>query len=344
MLPVSLEDVQQASERIRCSRALYESPLVEAPYLAGILGFSRLFIKNETVHPIGAFKERGVVNHFLQLTDKQKRRGVFAISSGNHAQAVARQARKFGIAATILMPTDAPRLKLKNTRAYGAKIITYDRQNQNGEALALKIAEERGLYLIHPYNGLRTIAGQGTIGLEIHQQMQEQGVTPDALIVPCSGGGLAAGIALSRGLYADPPALYTAEPENFDDMRRSLEAGYAIANKAGAKSACDALMAPCPGENALPILSHHKAQGLTAKEELIFAAMYIASRHIDHLGIKLEPSGATALACALNHTQKLQGQKVVIIASGSNADSDRYIAMLEKGYDVTRTLYPCLAP
>ena len=246
ILSVSLEDVQEAGTRICRPGYVHETPLLEAPVLAKEACFAGLFVKDETTHPIGAFKLRGALNYFLQLTDEQKRRGVFAISSGNHAQAVAYVAQQFRVAATILMPADAPHLKLQNTRNYGAEVITYDRVNQDREDIGKRIAEERGLHLIHPYNDPITIAGQGTVGIEIHRQMKEKGIAPDAIVIPCSGGGLAAGVALTRDLYASPPAIFTAEPEDFDDTRRSLEAGKIIANSTQGRSVCDALMASSP--------------------------------------------------------------------------------------------------
>jgi threonine dehydratase len=250
------------------------------------------------------------------------------MSAGNHAQAVAYAARQFGIASTILMPKDAPRLKLENTKKYGAEVITYDRATEDREAIGQRLAQERDLQIIHPYNDLRTIAGQGTIGLEIKQQADEMGISPDVILVNCSGGGMSAGIALTRSLYASPPQFYTTEPAEFDDMQRSLDAGTALTNAKQSGTICDALTAPSPGSNPLEILLGQKVKGLTATDDEVKAAMSLA---MEHFKLVLEPGGAVALACAGLNRKLFRGKTVVVVASGGNVDSDKYTQFLQEG-------------
>ncbi len=318
---------------------ILRTPLLNSPLLDQELGF-RLFVKAECLQPAGAFKVRGAFNQILQLSDEEKRAGIMAVSSGNHAQAVAYAAKKFGVAAAILMPHDAPSLKMDNTRAYGAEVITYDRNTGDREKIAKDLAQERKLRLIHPYNDPRTIAGQGTSGLEIFEQTKEMGITPDAILVNCSGGGLASGIALTRELYKTPPQIYTTEPRLFNDMQRSLDSGTPATNDKLTGSICDALLAPTPGGNTLPILLHHKAKGLSATDEEVEAAMNIAAVHFK---LVLEPGGAVGLACACLNRQKFKGKTVVVVASGGNADPAEYPRMLERGQKNSGQLSGALA-
>lgn len=320
---LGLADVEAAATRI----ALYveTTPLLESSLLDEELGF-RLLVKAENLQPIGAFKLRGAFNQILQLTEDERRRGVIAVSSGNHAQAVAYAARAIGVAATIVMPQDAPRVKLERTKALGARVEFYDRLSSDRDALTRRLAERDGLRFIHPYDDPRTIAGQGTVGLEIFAQTRAKCVAPDAIIASCSGGGLASGIALTLGLYARAPNVFTAEPAGFDDMRRSLETGVAQVNAALAGSICDALLAPTPGRHTLPILLACGARGLTATDAQVEAAMRVAA---EHFRLVLEPGGAAALACAIVERERFAGKTVVVIASGGNVDRKDFAAILE---------------
>lgn len=334
---VSLNDIREAAQRI--APHIVETPLLESVLVNRALGF-RLLLKPENLQHSGSFKDRGAFNQILQLSEDEKSHGVFAMSAGNHAQAVARAAQKFRVAATILMPYDAPRVKKENTEKYGAEIVTYNRATEDREAIGQHIARERGLPVIHPYNDPRTIAGQGTIGLEIYHQTLKKDASPDAIIVPCSGGGLSAGIATTRDLYTSPPQIYTAEPAGFDDMRRSLKTGVAVINEKQSGTICDALTAPTPGSNTLPILMHHKTEGFSVSDDLTQAGMYIAFQYYK---IVLEPGGAVALAgAAFNHEQFL-GKNVAVIASGGNVDSEAYVGMLERGRATVKRLLPGLA-
>jgi threonine dehydratase len=327
---IFFQDIVDAHERIK-TYIPKPTPLLHDSILNRRLGFN-LSVKAESLLPTGSFKYRGALNQLTLLTD---RNGVFAMSAGNHAQAVAFVAADFGIRATILMPSDAPEVKIANTKFHGAEVITYDRATQDREAIGRQIAQERNLTIIHPYNDLRTIAGQGTIGLELQDQAADMIRRVDAIIVPCSGGGMAAGIAvatsedyLNNYQFFKPPQIYTAEPEDFDDMSRSLEYKCPMTNNKQSSTICDALTAPTPGENPLKILQGYSAKGLSASDDFAAAGMYVASKYF---GLVLEPGGAMALGCALKKHLFFRNENVVVIASGRNVDTDAYPALLERG-------------
>ncbi|HEY8063895.1 MAG TPA: threonine/serine dehydratase [Methylosinus sp.] len=322
--PLTLADVEAAAARI--APYVETTPLLTAPLLDEEIGF-HLLVKAENLQPVGAFKLRGAFNQILQLTEEERRRGIIAVSSGNHAQAVAFAARAMGVSATIVMPRDAPRVKLERTKALGAHVEFFDRLSNDRDALTRRLAEQGGLRFIHPYDDPRTIAGQGTIGLEIFAQTRAKGVAPDAIIASCSGGGLASGIALTLPLFERAPQLCTAEPAGFDDMRRSLENGAAQVNAALAGSICDALLAPTPGRHTLPILLACGACGLTATDAQVEDAMRIAA---EHFRIVLEPGGAAALACALIERDRFAEKTVVVVASGGNVDRKDFAAILDR--------------
>lgn len=332
----TLADVQEAAARI-CGH-IRVTPLLGSPLLNERLGF-RLLLKAECLQITGAFKLRGAFNNVLQLTDDEKKRGIVAMSAGNHAQGIAYAARKFGIPATILMPHDTPHLKVDNTRSYGATIQTYDRAIEDREAMGRAFAEKHGLRMVHSFDHPRTIAGQGTIGLEIFKQTSEIGVSPNAIIVNCSGGGLAAGIALSRDLYDEKPTLFTAEPEAFNDAQRSLTTGIMAINKLRSGSICDALLIPHLGAHNLPILMQHQAKGLTASDDDVLGAMHIAS---EHFKLTLEPGGAVGLATACLNRKQFQGQTIVVVASGGNIAPHDFGAMLQRGQIHSQRLLPQL--
>lgn len=319
---VTLADVQAAEARI--APHIATTPLLEAPLLNEQLGF-RLLVKAENLQLTGAFKVRGAFNHILQLDEEERRRGVIAVSSGNHAQAVAYAAQSQGVPATIVMPRDAPQVKLERTRRYGATILLYDRESEDRDAVAQALASQQGLRIVHPFDDPRTIAGQGTIGLEMFRQTRERGVAPDAIVAGCSGGGLASGLALTLDLYARNPRLFTAEPEDFDDMRRSLASRAFAVNEKRSGSICDALLAPTPGRNTLPILLERRVEGLAASDAEIEAAMNAAAGAFNMV---LEPGGAAALACALAERDRFAGQTVVVVASGGNIDTADYAGIL----------------
>ncbi|HYL32062.1 MAG TPA: threonine/serine dehydratase [Stellaceae bacterium] len=305
------------------------TPLLSSSMLDARVG-RRVLVKAETLQRTGSFKFRGALNTLLSLDAETRKRGVVAFSSGNHAQGVAAAAQHLGISATIVMPADAPAIKTANTRAYGATIVPYDRQRESREAIAEGIAREQRATLVPPYDDPRVIAGQGTVGLEITRQAKELGCTPDAVVAPCSGGGLVGGIALALAVVRPKIRVYAAEPEGFDDMRRSLAAGHRVANGVMGQSICDCLLAPMPGVLPFAIAQRHVAGSLTVNNDDVRRAMAVA---FTDLKLVLEPGGAAALAAVLADKLGDAGKCVVVVASGGNVDREMFESALERGAD-----------
>jgi threonine dehydratase len=300
------------------------TPLVEVPKLNGEVGF-RLLVKAESLQRTGSFKFRGAFNRISQLDEAERRRGVVAFSSGNHAQGVALAAALVGVPATIVMPADAPAIKIANTRSFGAEIRLYDRATESREDIAAQIAAERGAILVKPYDDPLVIAGQGTVALEAIEQAQSAGVTFDAFIAPASGGGLIAGCALACQTLSPATLIYTAEPETLDDHARSLAAGHRLANPPGATSICDALLGPIPGELTWEINGTRLAGGLVASDSEVKQAMKTA---FQELKLVLEPGGAVALAVALAGRIPGENRAVCVVASGGNVDPGLFAQIL----------------
>lgn len=312
--PPTIADVRDAATRI--APWVVRTPLLESPRLNDRLG-GRLLVKAESLQQVAAFKFRGAVNTISRLTDEERGRGVLAFSSGNHAQAVALAARLFDIAAVIVMPEDAPAMKLANTREYGAEVVTYDRYTQDREAVGMAVAEERGLVVVPPFNHPHIVAGQGTLGLEVIEQAAEAGATLDAFVVPISGGGLSAGCMLA--LEADSPDTrrIAVEPTDFDDTRRSIEAGERLRNDPAARSICDAVQTESPGWLTWPINSRALHEVLTVTDEEALEAMAVA---MTELKVVVEPGAAIALAAVLTGKVEVEGRTVAVVCSGGNAD------------------------
>ena len=286
------------------------TPMLSSPFLDDLAG-RRVLVKAECLQHTGSFKFRGAWNAVSALQPS----GVIAFSSGNHAQGVALAARLKGIPATIIMPSDAPRIKIENTRGLGAEVVLYDRATEDRDAIGARLAAERGLALIKPFDMAEVIAGQGTCGLEIAEQAAEEGVVSADVLVCCGGGGLTSGIALA--LEARAPGLRprTVEPEGFDDVARSLAAGEIQSNERLAGSICDAIVTPRPGDLTWPILRRLCGPGLAVSEAQALRAMALAH---DRLKIVLEPGGAVALAAALFLPGP--GETVIAVATGGNVD------------------------
>jgi threonine dehydratase len=314
--------LRAAAERL-AGRALV-TPLLESPLLNARLG-RRLLVKAETLQRTGSFKFRGAMNAILQLDEAQRRAGVVAYSSGNHAQGVAAAARLLGVPATIVMPADAPAIKVANTRGYGAEVVLYNRWRESREAIGARLAAERGASLIPPYDDARVIAGQGTVGLELAVQARALGVALEALLVPASGGGLVTGCALALAAESPATAVYTAEPEAADDWRRSLAAGTRLANDPAARSICDALLAPTPGEIPFALGRKLLAGGVAVSDAEVLAA--IAAAFAD-LKLVVEPGGATALAAVLAGKLEARHRTIAVIASGGNVDREIFLRAL----------------
>lgn len=318
----SLDLIEAARDRLAGHARV--TPLLNAPLLDAAAG-RRIFVKAECLQLTGSFKFRGGWSAISALPEEARARGVIAYSSGNHAQGVALAARRHGIPALILMPADAPEVKVTNTRAYGAEVILYNRATEDRDALGARLTDERGLTLIKPYDDAQVIAGQGTTGLEIAGQAAAAGVTEAAVITCCGGGGLTAGIAIA--LAAKSPALTVrpAEPAGFDDMARSLAYGAVQRNAAASGSICDAILTPQPGAITFPIVRDLCGPGLTASDDEALRAMALA---FAHLRIVLEPGGAIALAAAL-HRDDLP-DTVIVTASGGNVDPGTFRLALDR--------------
>lgn len=302
------------------------TPLLTSPFLDEIAG-RRVLVKPECLQHTGSFKFRGGWSAVSALAPAALAKGVIAYSSGNHAQGVALAAREHGAPCVILMPADAPRVKITNTRALGAEVVLYDRATGDRDAIGAALAEDRGLTLIKPYDEPQVIAGQGTTGLEIAEQAAEAGVTTADVLVPCGGGGLTSGIALA--LEAKAPGLRArpVEPEGFDDVKRSLAAGRIERNTRTSGSLCDAIVTPAPGEITFPILARLCGPGLAVSEDQALAAMAAA---FARLHVVVEPGGAVALAAALYHPDEIAGDAVIVVTSGGNVDAEIYRKALER--------------
>lgn len=311
---ISFDDVRAARQRIRGQAVV--TPLLSSPDLDGRTG-GRVFVKAEPLQRTGSFKFRGAYNRIAQIAPGDRARGVVAYSSGNHAQGVAHAAQLFGMQATIIMPRDAPALKIANTRGYGADVVLYDRFGESREELGRRIVAETGAILVPPYDDPDVMAGQGTIGIEIVEQLAELGLSPDVLLCCCGGGGLMSGVATSMAALAPGAALYSVEPAGYDDTRLSLATGERVANAAGPMSICDAIVTPMPGELTFPINRALLKGGLAVTDAEAAAAVAYAARV---LKITAEPGGAVALAAALAGKLDLAGRTVAVVVSGGNID------------------------
>ena len=313
---LTVADVQSAAQQI-AGHAI-QTPLLESPLLNERLG-GRLLVKAECLQLGGAFKFRGAYNRISRLDEAERKAGVVAFSSGNHAQGVALAAQMLGVPATIVMPTDAPEIKLANTRAYGADVVLYDREKENRADIARALAADKGAILVPSYDDPFIIAGQGTVGLELAGQAKEIGALLDAVIAPCGGGGLISGCALALNHEISDTEIFIAEPEGFDDTARSLAAGTRLAIEPGARSFCDALLSPMPGELTFSINQKFLAGGLSVSDTQTAQAMKVAYQY---LKLVVEPGGAVALAAAVSGAYDCRDKTVAVICSGGNVDAD----------------------
>lgn len=308
----------------RAAGKIRRTPMLTSPFLDEVAG-RRVLVKAECLQHTGSFKARGGWAAVSALPPAQRARGVIAYSSGNHAQGVARAAAEHGVPAVIVMPSDAPAMKIDNTRRLGAEVVLYDRVAENREEIGATLARDRRLTLIKPYDEPEVIAGQGTCGLEIAEQAAELGVTSADVLVCCGGGGLTSGIALALEARAPGLRARPCEPEGFDDTARSLASGRIERNSRAAGSICDAIVTPQPGEITFPILARLCGPGLVVTEEEVLRAMALA---FAHLKIVVEPGGAVALAAALFRPGEVAGEAVVCVATGGNVDAATYARAL----------------
>ena len=300
------------------------TPLLSSPFLDEIAG-RRVLVKAECLQHTGSFKFRGAWSAISALDPDVRAKGVIAFSSGNHAQGIAAAARAHGIPAVIVMPSDAPAAKVAGTRGLGAEGVPYDRATEDRDAIGARLAGERGLTLIKPFDEPEVIAGQGTCGLEIVGQAAEAGVTEADVIVCCGGGGLTSGIALALEAYGPDLRARPAEPQGFDDVRRSLAEGGIRRNAALSGNICDAIVTPQPGDLTFPIMQRLCGPGLAVSEDEALRAMQLTFRH---LKIVAEPGGAVALAAALFRPNEITGDAVICTVSGGNVDPEVFARAL----------------
>ncbi|HJM91747.1 MAG: threonine/serine dehydratase [Alphaproteobacteria bacterium] len=322
-LPVSYDDVAAAAQVLH--GIAVRTPLLENRTLNEGVG-GRLFFKPEPLQITGSFKFRGAYNHISRLDTATRRAGVIAYSSGNHGQGVAAAAHYCDAPALIVMPEDAPVVKKQGTAAWGAEIVTYDRWGaQTREAIAAQLSEEHGLAIVRPYDDRLIMAGQGTLGLEIVEQLAECGLVPDRVLVPCGGGGLTAGVATAVKHHCPEAEIHTVEPMGFDDTARSLASQSRQSNPAGVNSFCDALLAPEPGQITFQVNQWLCSSGLVVSDEDVAVAMATA---FGQLKLAVEPGGATALAAALAGKLDLSKGNTVIVLSGGNVDPAQFAGIL----------------
>lgn len=317
----TLPDIEAAAARLQ--RVAIATPLLQGTSLDDRVG-GTLLLKPECWQRTGSFKIRGAYNRLSLLPAEAAARGAVAWSSGNHAQGVAAAGRLLGIHTAIVMPLDAPRAKLENTRRLGGEVITYDRYSGDREKIARAVAAERGAELVPSFEHPDVIAGQGTVGLEIASQSVELGFTPDQVVIPCGGGGLTAGCAIAlRSRWPDLDII-VAEPEFYDDTTQSLQSNKRVHVPTTAPSLCDALLTEAPGELTLEIMRRHVAGGVVVSDAEVKAAMRVAFRE---LKLVVEPGGAAALAAVLGERIATRDRVTVVVLSGGNVDFDVFSAI-----------------
>jgi len=322
ILPVTSADIDAAA-RVLAPFAV-RTPLLSPPVLCERMG-TRIFLKPEMLQRTGSFKFRGAFNKLSSIPMEARGGGVVAFSSGNHAQGVAHAAQILGMQATIVMPADAPLSKRERTKAYGAEVVLYDRDREDREAIADAIAAKCGATLVRPYDDPFVIAGQGTVGREISEDMAALGLAPDIVVAPASGGGLIAGVATAIKARYPQAMVMSGEPEEFDDHARSLRAGKREAHGSRGRTICDALMAAMPGEITFSINSMLLSQGITATDAEVGAAVGFAFRE---LKLVVEPGGAVGLAALLAGRVDVKDKNVVIVLSGGNVDADLFARLI----------------
>lgn len=325
-MSITIKHIEAAALRI--TPFAVRTPLLASAGLAEAIGASAAYLKPEVLQVCGAFKFRGAMNRLAQLTPAQRKAGVVAFSSGNHAQGVAIAAGIVGCPAVIVMPSDAPQIKIDGTRAAGAEIRLYDRYSESREAISQAIAVERGAVVVPAFDDLDVIAGQGTIGLEIADQAAQAGGPLDILLCPIGGGGLIAGTSLALADRSPGTQVWGVEPAGFDDTARSLAAQERLGNSSGGSTLCDSLMSPMPGLSTFAINQETLAGVLTVTDAEVKAAMRFA---FERLKLVVEPGGSVGLAAALAGKLDLSGKRVGIVLSGGNVDPGQFAQILAEG-------------
>jgi threonine dehydratase len=321
-LPVSSADIDAAAGVV--APFAVRTPLLSFPVLDERVG-AKVFLKPEMLQRTGSFKFRGAFNKLSSIPEDKRAGGVVAFSSGNHAQGVAAAAKLLNMQATIVMPQDAPALKRERTKSYGAEVVLYDRDREDREAIASEIAARSGATIVPPYDDAYVIAGQGTAGREISEDMAARGLEPDIVVAPASGGGLIAGVATAVKARFPQAKLIVAEPEGYDDHAASLRAGHREAHHAHGRTICDALMAQMPGKITFAINSRLLSGAVTASDAEVAAAVSFAYRE---LKLVAEPGGAVGLAALLAGHIDARGKIIVIVLSGGNVDADLFAKLV----------------
>jgi threonine dehydratase len=313
-LPISFDDVLDAARRIKGKA--HRTHLIENELLNERVG-GRVLIKPECLQLTGSFKFRGAYNRISRLSPEEREKGVVAFSSGNHAQGVAKAASMLGVPAVIVMPSDAPQIKIENTRAYGSDVRLYDRFKENREDIARAIADEKGAVVVPSFDDPYIMAGQGTAGLEIAEDLQALDIIPDQILINCGGGGLSSGSFTALKQYFPDVPAYTVEPEDFDDTKRSLETGKRQSIDPEARSVCDALLSDMPGKLPFAILDAFQVKGLTVSDEEAMQTVGYAARTLKLVG---EPGGVVSLAAILLGKLDVRDKVSVCVISGGNID------------------------
>lgn len=325
----TIQMVKAAEKRLKGN--VRRTPMLTSPFLDEIAG-RKVLVKAECLQHTGSFKFRGAYSAISALPKEDRARGVIAFSSGNHSQGVAMAATMHKTKSVIVMPSDAPKIKIENTKALGAKVVLYDRAGgEDRDEVAQRINPDDALCLIKPFDNAEVIAGQGTTGIEIVFQAKDLKVRDAEVLVPTGGGGLASGIALALKEYAELLRVRTVEPQDFDDFYHSLKAGRPVVNKRTSGSLCDAIITPTPGLLTFPIIRRLAGAGMVVTEDECLHAMALA---FHRLRIVLEPGGAAGLAAALFHGNEIDGNAVIAVASGGNVDKEVFDLALSKFGDI----------
>lgn len=332
MNPPVYDDVLAAAELLK--PVAIQTPLLRSPALCERFN-AQIYLKCENLQHTGSFKFRGAYNALSQIEEADKARGVLAISSGNHGQGVAEAARMLDLQATILMPSDAPQVKVARTRASGAEVVFYDRAGEDRDQVTREHLLELGAVLIHPFNNEHVIAGQGTVGLEVADELELKNEAPDILLACTGGGGLTAGLALACGTRFPDLQIFSVEPDGFDDYRRSLLVGSIVANDITTGSICDAILTPAPGEIGFSINKDWLTGGLAVSDmDALGAVRFAFEKH----RMLAEPGGSVALAALLSgkleaQTGSLSDKTIVVTISGGNVDQSVLQRALDTAYD-----------
>ena len=317
-MPLNLSNIKAAEKRLL--GVVVKTPLMTNHYLNNRLN-AKIYFKLENCQHIGAFKFRGAYNRLVQLNEDKKKSGVVAFSSGNHAQGIALAANILGLQATIVMPTDAPKLKLDGTLRLGAKVVEYDRNRESREEIAENIAHETGATLVPAFEDFDVMAGQGTAGLEIVEQLKSRNENLDIFLSPCGGGGLLAGTSTAIKGCLPSVIIYGVEQEQYDDHARSKLASRRIKIPGNTPTMCDALMATTPGELTWSVNQKTVDDFLVVSEDSVAFAVAFAFRHLKQV---IEPGGAVGLAALLDKSINISGKTVAVILSGGNIDDETF--------------------